>query len=68
MLAYRAALAADAPAALLAHWRWRLPYWTAEDRKEFEQTMARARVAQQQLEAQNPQDNRLRESVLPPRR
>jgi len=41
-LAYRAALAQDADPALLANWRWAQPLWTAQDRKEWQETMAKA--------------------------
>lgn len=40
LLAYRAAVAANAPASLLANWRWHLPLWTPQEHQEFETTMA----------------------------
>ncbi len=39
VLAYRAALAAQASPALLANWRWSLCLWTAADRAEFNRVM-----------------------------
>ena len=42
LLAYRAALAAQAPSSLLASWRWNLGIWTQEDRTDFDSTMAYA--------------------------
>ena len=40
LLAYRAAVAANAPASLLANWRWHLPLWTPEDHQNFTTSMA----------------------------
>jgi len=34
LAAYQAALAANAPTNLLANWRWKMAWWTPEDRKE----------------------------------
>jgi len=45
MLAYRAATANHAPAALLARWRWKLDIWTQQDRKIFDANMNRAFLA-----------------------
>ena len=42
LLAYRVALAADAPEELVGHWRWNLRIWNAADRELFSQTMSRA--------------------------
>jgi hypothetical protein len=42
LLAYRAAAANNAPAALLARWRWRLDIWTKQDRKVFDANMNKA--------------------------
>jgi len=40
--AYRAAAKANAPAVLLANWRWKMAIWTPDDRKKWQMTMARA--------------------------
>ncbi len=42
--AYRAALAASAPAALLANWRWQLNLWPDTDRAEFASYMQKAKA------------------------
>jgi hypothetical protein len=42
MLAYRAAVANKAPAALLARWRWRLDIWAQQDREVFDTNMNKA--------------------------
>jgi hypothetical protein len=34
LAAYQTALAANAPTNLLANWRWKMPWWTPEDRQE----------------------------------
>jgi sugar lactone lactonase YvrE len=39
MLAYRAAVAQQAPAAWLGNWRWQLPLWSSEDREVFKHVM-----------------------------
>lgn len=41
-LAYRAALAAGAPPALLANWRWHLRLWSDADRADFDKAMSEA--------------------------
>ncbi|MBI2301854.1 MAG: hypothetical protein HYU66_23365, partial [Armatimonadetes bacterium] len=43
ILAYRAAIASGDHEAALARRRWAIPLWTAADRQEFVQVMARAR-------------------------
>jgi hypothetical protein len=42
---YRAAVAGDAPPALLARWRWELGIWNDEDRKNFDDAMKAAHAA-----------------------
>ena len=46
VLAYRAALAAQAPEALLTNWRWHLGFWSAADRADFDRAMSEASKAQ----------------------
>jgi len=45
VLAYRAALAAQAPAALLANWRWQLCLWSDADHADFDAAMQKAHTA-----------------------
>ena len=45
VLAYRAALAAQAPPALLANWRWQLCFWSDTDRASFDAAMSKAHTA-----------------------
>lgn len=45
VLAYRAALAAQAPAALLANWRWQLGLWSDADHAGFDAAMQKAHAA-----------------------
>ncbi len=40
--AYRAANKANAPAALLENWRWKMATWTPDDRQNWQTTMERA--------------------------
>ncbi len=42
---YRAVAAADASSGLLPAWRWPLHLWTAQDRQDFDDTMAQAHKA-----------------------
>jgi hypothetical protein len=42
---YRAAIAGQAPAAILERWRWQIGIWTPDDRKKFEDAMKAARDA-----------------------
>jgi hypothetical protein len=42
--AYRAAVAAGAPADLLANWRWHLLLWTTDDRAQWNTVMAQSRA------------------------
>ena len=42
LMALRAAAAQNAPAALLARWRWKLDIWTRKDRKVFDSNMNNA--------------------------
>ena len=42
LLAYRAALTEHAPEPLLANWRWKMPWWTADDRTNFWGTVQKA--------------------------
>ena len=42
LMALRAAAAQQAPAALLARWRWKLDIWTHKDRKVFDSNMNKA--------------------------
>jgi hypothetical protein len=39
MWCYRAAIAGQAPAALLERWRWQISIWTPDDRKKFDEAM-----------------------------
>lgn len=45
VLAYRAALAAQAPPALLASWRWQLGFWSDTDHADFDAAMQKAYTA-----------------------
>jgi len=45
ILAYRAALASQAPPALLANWRWQLGLWSDADRADFDAAMSKAHTA-----------------------
>jgi len=45
VLAYRAALAAQAPPALLANWRWQLGFWSGTDHADFDAAMQKAHTA-----------------------
>jgi hypothetical protein len=49
IMAYRAALAAGGPPALLANWRWKLALWSTEERAKFGQVMAQAWQAQAKM-------------------
>ena len=42
LAAYQAALAAHAPADLLTNWRWKMAWWTPEDRQEQHATLKAA--------------------------
>ena len=42
LAAYQAALAANAPTNLLANWRWKMAWWTPEDRAEQHATLKAA--------------------------
>jgi hypothetical protein len=42
---YRAAIAGQAPAAIIERWRWQISIWTAEDRKQFDDAMKAAHDA-----------------------
>ena len=42
---YRAALAGQAPAAILERWRWQISIWTPDDRKKFEDAVKAAHDA-----------------------
>jgi hypothetical protein len=44
---YRAAIAGEAPAALLERWRWEIGLWNADDRKKFDEAMKAAHDAAQ---------------------
>jgi hypothetical protein len=50
IMAYRTALAAGAPPALLANWRWKLALWSTEERTQFGQVMAQAWQAQAKMD------------------
>ena len=52
--AYRAAVAANAPAPLLANWRWGWTIWTPEDRAEFDETVEHAHQAMLNAPATQP--------------
>ena len=41
-LAYRQALAVNAPEELLANWRWRLAFWTPQDKQQYREAIAEA--------------------------
>ncbi len=45
VLAYRAALAAQAPPALLANWRWQLGFWSDPGHANFDAAMDKAHAA-----------------------
>ncbi len=45
ILAYRAALASQAPPALLANWRWQLCLWPDADHADFDAAMSKAHAA-----------------------
>ena len=45
VLAYRAALAAQAPPALLANWRWQLGFWSDAAHVDFDAAMQKASAA-----------------------
>ena len=49
VLAYRAALAAQAPDALLANWRWHLSLWSQADHADFDRAMSEAQKTQSVL-------------------
>jgi hypothetical protein len=42
---YRAAIAGQAPAAVLERWRWQISIWTGDDRKNFDDAMKAAHDA-----------------------
>jgi len=42
---YRAAIAGQAPAAILERWRWQISIWTPDDRKKFEDAVKAAHDA-----------------------
>jgi frataxin-like iron-binding protein CyaY len=54
IVAYRAAVAGHAPAALLDMWRWQIAIWTKEDREAFDKAIADAFKA---YSAKNPPAN-----------
>ncbi len=54
IVAYRAAVAGQAPEELLNTWRWQIAIWTKEDRDAFEKAIADAYKA---YSAKNPSAN-----------